>query len=292
MAASREVMRNASSEPAREPTFAEQFERDFRLGLPLGAGRPHSSDPLQILTDDPAMAANAAAAVVAAIHAANGRLWKLFGLAWEEVNGRPLLCVSTDVVEGATREGLEMAAAAFFFDPVRLAPSPDVAWPSPGRTVPGCGLPVPFELGWLHLLRTVDHESARRGAGYGYEYSAPGVTGTLYVYDDGHDLTQATVETPAVRQAAEDARAEVLGFHRDAAMGEVTPWADPEHGLAPVLYSVGRLADGMKTLLLLAVARSRLVKLRLTFDPDVPRLVLDESVQEFRLLVSGGARPS
>jgi hypothetical protein len=293
MATAREALSDAVPSAAAEPaTFAEHFEEDFRLALPLGTGRPNSSDPLQILATDPSVVANAATAVVCGVNAANGRLWKLFGLSWQEKNGRQLLCVSTDVAEVTDDDGIEMVARAFYFDPVDVALSPDRPWPLPGRVVPDCGMPVPFELGWLHLLRTYDYEATTPGLGYGYDYVAPGVDGSLYVFSDGRDLGEATVHSPVVRDAAERALAGILEHKAGASMSDVQLLDGEEGGLAPLLYSFGRLSNGNHTLLLLAVAQARLVKLRLSWDPDAPRELQEHAVHDFRLMVSGGPRPT
>jgi hypothetical protein len=141
------------------------------------------------------------------------------------------------------------------------------------------GLSFPFEIGWLHFNDVIHNEPQAPGLGVTLQYGAPGIKGSVFVYDRQRSDIPGDINDPWVQAEFNEASADVGTIHSEAA-----PWPDPlPNGAYLVRYWA--LGDDARdaTVLWMTVARGKLVKARLTWNRDH---FLDRAGNEFlRLLL-------
>ena len=139
---------------------------------------------------------------------------------------------------------------------------------APLRADPIAGVDLPARLADFELRSAVDHERAYPGYGKSFQYSAPGVKATVYVYNKELPNLPDGVTSPQARQEFLTARSEVRHFHADMVIGKREELL--MIGTTPVLhdeyqYREGSAGDEVSSHLYLTVRAGNFLKLRVTY---------------------------
>jgi hypothetical protein len=126
------------------------------------------------------------------------------------------------------------------------------------------GLMFPFEIGWLHFDKSENNEVDAPGLGHSLNYNAPGITGSLYVYDRGLANIPDDVANAVVQDEFEKAAQEIDTHRPDLA---ASPDVPPRQDCLERYYRVGD-SGRQASLLSLTTSRQRFIRARVTWVRD------------------------
>jgi hypothetical protein len=245
-------------------TLHDLLLRDEGADLPIRGGFGQSRDePIVVDHSDPELVGETQMLVLRGLSRGRGIFWRCLA--------RNLLGDKWPGIEQFKIETVELTASKlitqtenYYFDLSGM-----IAGGATGtHSAPICyydnsGLCFPYEIGWLHFNDIIDNEPQAPGLGVTLRYGAPGIKGTVFVYDRQRRDIPSNINDPWVQ--AEFEEASVAATMRS----EVAPWPEPlPNGAYLVRYwALGDDAQDA-TVLWMAVARGKLVKARLTWHRD------------------------
>jgi hypothetical protein len=174
----------------------------------------------------------------------------------------------------------------FYFDVSEMMTAQQ-RWQSPPVIVHHdiSGLVFPFEIGWLHFNRSENNERDAPGLGHSLNYKAPGITGSVCVYDRGRANIPDDVADAVVQAEFEKAAREIDDHRPDFA---ASPDVPPRQDCLERYYRVGD-AGRQASLLSLTTSRRRFIKTRVTWVRDQ---FIDDAAMTFVDTVLGHIRQS
>ncbi|HET6622108.1 MAG TPA: hypothetical protein VFG64_19365 [Dongiaceae bacterium] len=236
-------------------SLRDLIQKDFGVDLPIAGGYGASADdPILIMTEDPACAARTQMQVLRCIGRGREILWRRLSCTRLDRKDRSLdqVAIETKAIDP---QRVTTTRANYYFD-VTAADSANNGLPAaPGFLDQTSGIELPFEIGWLHFESVLENKPDIAGHGCVIAHVALGIKATVYIY---------LPENPQARRLDELAAIEF-----DAAVGDVVtmnPQLDPVSGprvTGRFLRQDFRSRDE-RSVLALAVANDRLVKVRMT----------------------------
>ena len=238
--------------------------RDWGLDLPIRGGFGQSrDDPIVVDCSDPVVAAKTQTLVLQGLGRGRGVFWRCLGRNFLGSEWPSIEQFKIETVELTASEVITQTENYYFDLSMMIAKSGASAIKPAICYAEKSGLSFPYEIGWLHFDEMIDNEHNAPGLGVTLRYGAPGIKGTIFVYDRQRDVP-SDINDPWIQTEFEQAAVDISTIYSD-----VAPWPDP---LPNGAYRVRYLALGGNaqdaTVLWMTVARGKLVKARLTWDRD------------------------
>jgi hypothetical protein len=239
--------------------------RDWGTDLPIRGGWGGSrEDPIIVTAPDAESVAATRVVTLRGIGNGRGVFWRTISLAllddpWPGIEQFKIETVQlTDTQIITQTENHYFDVSAMIAAQKRWLSSPVIAHHDE------CGLAFPFEIGWLHFDSARNYEQGAPGLGYSLCYRGPGVTATVYVYDQRLADIPDDVADSVIRDEFERAAHEIATERPD-----LVAW--PGHPNNPDCieryYRAGDDGRGASHLWL-TTACGRFLKARVSWDRD------------------------
>jgi hypothetical protein len=265
-----------------ETALREQIKRDFGFDLPIGSGSASSrDDPLVILASDPHDVALTEMLLLRCFGEVFEKLWRVRARVamegrWrhvEQVKVETKRLTSTEVVTEETNH---------YFDVSALIAGKDAGAHDqrqafmPGYVDPATGILFPYEIGWMHLDKAVENESAHPGLGLTISYTALNITASVYVYSRNIKPFPEMFDLDFVSAEFDAAASDLPGFNSSVRSADDRALAVSRGGTSYLwrAFEIG----AHQSVLALTTARRNYVKLRMTWLAEP---LFDEVASEF-----------
>lgn len=145
----------------------------------------------------------------------------------------------------------------------------------PGYVDPATGILFPYEIGWMHLDKVVENESAHPGLGLTISYTALNITASVYVYSRNIKPFPEMFDLEFL-SAEFDAASDLPGFNPGVRLADDRTLAVSSGGTSYLwqAFEIG----AHQSVLALTTARRNYVKLRMTWLAEP---LFDEVANEF-----------
>lgn len=243
----------------------ELLLQDWGLDLPIGGGDGRSREtPIVITETNPQKAAAAQVLILRSLGQGRGIFWRkqarlLLGQDWPCVEQFEIKTVELQPKEQITQIEnyyFDMSAAAKTGGPWR--DTTIISHTTESK------LTIPFEIGWLHFMEKVDHEAVQPGLGVALAYGAPGITATVYIYDNLRKDIPNDMTAHWLQAEFEDAAAGLVMVNPT-----VQAWPDPpENGVYRARYYMVGEEAYEATVLWMTVGYGKIIKIRMTWTRD------------------------
>jgi hypothetical protein len=275
--------------PEAQITLHDLLLHDWGVDLPICGGSGTSrDDPITITAADPETVARTQILTLRGICRGRGVFWRTIGRiplsneleGLEQFRIETVQLTETEIIPQTENHYFDVSAAIAVHGSAHAA----VVIAHRDR----CGLVFPYEIGWMHFEHASDDEAQEPGAGASLRYYAPGVTGSLFVYDRNQPDIPDDINDDVVREEFKRSTEEVA-----SANPSYLSWPDQPRrdDCLERFYRDGD--EGIEgSLLSLTTARGRFVKCRVTWHRDtfIDRAVLafvDSVVENARNARSG-----
>jgi hypothetical protein len=248
-------------------SLREQIMRDFGLDLPIGSGSgSRREDPLVISTSNPHDVVLTEMLLLRCLGKVFDKLWRVRARAvmdgqWgnlEQVKVETKQLTATEIITETVNH---------YFDVSALLANEDIRYHE-ARQVPGhfdqsTGIFFPYEIGWMHFDGAVSNEPTHQGLGQTIAYSAPRITGSIYLYHGNVDPFPDEFDPVFLASEFDASASDILAFSRDAKAAGDRMIARTESGTR---YLRQEFEIGPEhSVLALTVARRRYLKTRATW---------------------------
>jgi hypothetical protein len=248
-------------------SWREQIMRDFGLDLPIGSGSGSSrEDPLVILTSNPDEVVLTEMLLLGCVGKVFDKLWRVRARSIMDGRWCNLEQVKIETKQ-LTATQIISEAVNYYFDVSALLANKDVR-PLAARGEPGyfdrsAEIFFPYEVGWMHFDRAVSNEPAHQGLGQTIAYSAPQITGSIYLYSGDVDSFPDKFDPVFLASEFDAAASDILGPSPDAKTAGDCMIASTEAGTRYLRqdFEIGP----EHSVLALTVARGRYLKARVTW---------------------------
>jgi hypothetical protein len=146
----------------------------------------------------------------------------------------------------------------------------------PGYVDPATGIFFPYEIGWTHLDKVVENESAHPGLGLTISYTALNITASVYVYSRNIKPFPEMFDLDFVSAEFDAAASDLPGFNSSVRSADDRALAVSRGGTSYLwrAFEIG----AHQSVLALTTARRNYVKLRMTWLAEP---LFDEVASEF-----------
>ena len=252
-----------------ELTIKSLLKKDFGLDVNISGGSGKSqADPIVLLDTDPSSARLTQMSVLRGLGKGRGVLWRTLSRSFVSNEGSLVEQVKIETKE-VTADQVITQTENYYFDvtasigiigaPVKV----DVRFPVKE-------ISFAYEVGWLHYDGFIDNEVENPGVGISIAYGAPGIKGTIFIYDNKRTDIGIDLQSPLVLSEFEASRRQILSSYPDAKM-----WGGP--GRNNALYLQAFNVGDQISLLGVGVHKHSFLKFRVTYvdDPIIFDLIKD-----------------
>jgi hypothetical protein len=245
--------------------------RDWGTDLPIRGGYGQSQqDPIIITATDPETVALTQMLTIQGLGRGRRVFWRsldrvLLGNEWPQIEQFKIETVELTKTEIITQtENYYFDVSAMNDLHRKWSASPVVSHRDTS------GLVFPFEIGWAHFDGSVNNESEVPGLGFSFQYKAPSIDFTVYVYDLGRTDISDDATDQVVRYEFEAADRDIVKVNP-----ELVAWPDQPAYTDHMMryYKIGNDARDA-SLLALTVSHGKFIKVRATWsrDPFIDRV--------------------
>jgi hypothetical protein len=245
--------------------------RDWGTDLPIRGGYGQSrQDPIIITATDPETVALTQMLTIQGLGRGRRVFWRsldrvLLGNEWPQIEQFKIETVELTKTEIITQ------TESYYFDVSAMndlhrkwSVSPVISHRDTS------GLVFPFEIGWVHFDGSANNESEVPGLGFSFQYKAPSINFTVYVYDLGRTDISDDATDQVVRDEFEAADRDIVKVNP-----ELVAWPDQPSYTDHMMryYKTGNDARDA-SLLALTVSHGKFIKVRATWlrDPFIDRV--------------------
>jgi hypothetical protein len=247
-----------------EQSLKQLLLRDWGTDLPICGGfGQNRDDPIIVTATDPLNVAQTEMLVLRGLGRGREVFWRMLGRSLLGSTSLGLEQLKIEVVQ-LTADQIITTREKYYFD-TRACISANGAVT---ETVlvsysDASGLVFPYEIGWLHFNSLTEYEAATPGLGVGLGYGAPGIKGTIYVYDQERRDIPDAMGAPWLHTEFESS-SDALTSTQNV---EPCPDLPVTDGVRMRLYSMGEEAHDA-TVLWMTTARGKIIKARATWNRD------------------------
>jgi hypothetical protein len=246
-------------------TLRELLLTDLSTDLPIRGGSGSKAAPIVVTSPGLQPAVDAQMEVLRCLGAGRRVAWRLTG---QEVvvPEQKLVRAAIETVAFADREVVTQQEGLYFVVEALPAHATTTSLPAPSGFVdPRSGVPLPYQLGWLHLSGATDNEPDNPGLGWTVAYDALAIKGIVCVYDQRARLTSDDVGSDRVIEEFRTAVGEALGVNPGAEVKHQAMFRDPS-GRGRCLLAILDVPGDSMSAVLLSARNGCFVKARVTFD--------------------------
>ena len=173
------------------PTLRERIKADFDIDLPITGGSGTREAPFLVEAPDAQEATRIQAALMRCQGIAREEAWRWLGQ--DPVpHDTDLVLLRVERVIFDESQVVTETSRYYFRWSLEVPLDSAATLPSPAGILDGySGIYFPYELGWMHLTTSTDHEVSQPGLGVGIEYGGLGIKGTLFAYDLGEPVLRS-----------------------------------------------------------------------------------------------------
>lgn len=238
------------------PSIKNTLMSDFGMELNIAGGNGQSDKPIVVLDENPEDALRTQLQVLTGLGEGRRVQWKVL-----ESTPFPSIESRVNQVRIETKQLTETEIISqvenYYFD-TSAAGDQSNSINLTVYTHPQTGVQFPFELGWLHFDRLIDHEPGEAGAGQTVRYIAPGIEASFHLYDKQLPDIPGSIDSMEVQQ-------EFLENLRDLKQANplAEPIGEPEIGGGFLIHKFVNLK--YFSLVGLTVCSGSFVKYRITY---------------------------
>ncbi|MEI6791450.1 MAG: hypothetical protein WCK42_09750 [Myxococcaceae bacterium] len=254
------------------------LKRDFGVDLNISGGMGKSlADPIVVLDKDPSRTRSTQMGVLRGLGKGRGVLWRTLSRSFVSSEGSLVEQVKIET-KNVTADQVITQTENYYFDVTASEGIIDAPTKVDVR-FPVKEFSFAYEVGWLHYDGFIDNEIENPGVGISIAYGAPGIKGTIFIYDNNRTDIGTSLQGSLVISEFEASRRQILNSYPDVKMwGE----AGRNNSLHLQAFNVG---DQM-SLIGVGVHQQSFLKFRATYVNDPILLdVIKDTVSSLDLLL-------